>query len=319
MRYLTVLAAMAMSSVVVTSKAFIYELIVLRLPDASKQSGYRYFIGFSDFHDKQHASSQQQLQDLEQFLAVRSRKAMTKVVLEDLSSCGSGGRDSCGSFYVNSRGGVLGGLAQKCKAMGLVVDNIEYRYCRVASLGPVLNNIGKNPSSFPSVTSTRVSMLATEVDVIAQEIKQQSKGKLRQVSRDALKSVTQQLEDFAIKTHNDMTVAEYVTRHSTPDNRLNFVKHLLTFDSCLIDLKIVQSILESEHYDRVCALAGGAHIDRVAELLQKVGYEVVYRTPVTYHKEYDTSKCVGSAVIDGAYCVRPEPISLNELESLVGS
>ena len=294
------------------AQSYIYEAKVLRYIDpVSKQKVL--FVGLGDFHDKTHVAGTQQLAQFMQLLE-KSDRSDIKIVLEDLSSCGSGGRGSCGKFFVNSRGGVLGGLAQKCKVLGFEVDNIEYRYCRVASLGPVLNNLDKKPDVFPSVATTKISMLAQEIDVIAQEISTYEDGDaLKTHYKQGLDQIAQQLKNFKAEPHTDMNVAEYLEQNSTAQDRLDFIKHLLTFDSCLLDLKMAHSIMNSNGRTKIVAVAGGAHIARVCELLEKIGYEVVYTTKVDYQKEFDLTKCLGSNIVDGAYCIRPEPINLKRL------
>ncbi len=293
------------------AQSYIYEVKVLRKWNQQNKK-YHYFIGLSDFHDKTHAAGQQQLADLVSCFG-QAERANIKVVLEDLSSCGSNGRNSCGRFYVDSKGGVLGGLATTFRDMGFDVDNIEYRYCRVASLGPILNNVQQKPHVFPSVATTQVSMLATEVDAIAQEIGSYTDGhKLKTVYNRGLKQINNQLNHFKA-CQQMMNVADYIEQNSTASNRLEFIKRLLTFDSCLLDLKMTHAVVNAPGYDKVVAIAGGAHIGRVSELLEKIGYEVVHTTHVKYKKECDLAKCLGSTVVDGAYCIRPEPIMLDRV------
>jgi hypothetical protein len=294
------------------TQAFIYELKVMRKWDEAKQT-YRYFIGCSDFHDKTSPVNQTQQQVLNTALQQCDR-AKTKILIEDLSSVGSGGRLACGRYQVNSRGGILGGLAEKCRCMGLEVDNVEYRYCRVSSLGPVLNNLNQRPKAFPSVAGTTVAVLANEIDAIVQEITTYTDGPiLEAVYQHNIKQVQPQLTHFKNNSHKDMSVAEYLESHSKPKERLEFLKHLLTFDSCLLDLKMAHAICAPCKAEKVVAIAGGAHIARVSELLEKVGYEVVYASDTQYKKECDLTKCLGSNIVDGAYCIHPEPIDLEQL------
>src|SRR5579885_2910097 len=107
------------------SFAFIYEVKVLRKWDASRNR-YHYFIGLSDFHDKTHPINRDHLAQIEKMLKSTDRN-ISKVLIEDLSSANASGKQACGRFLVNSRGGVLGGLAETAKAMGHETENVEFR------------------------------------------------------------------------------------------------------------------------------------------------------------------------------------------------
>jgi hypothetical protein len=117
-----------------SSFSYIYEVRVLRKWDDVRKR-YHYFIGLSDFHDKIDPSNQTQLKKIQDILA-KADKSSTKVAIEDLSSVNNNGRASCGRYMVNSRGGVLGGLAQSSRDAGLDVCNVEFRYCRVVAMAP---------------------------------------------------------------------------------------------------------------------------------------------------------------------------------------
>lgn len=298
----------------VSSAAFIYEVKALRKWDTQK-GRYHYFVGYSDFHDKSSQANQKQLTSLDSILA-KCDKSNTKIVLEDLSSPGAGGRIACGRYLVNSRGGILGGSANKYREKGFDVENVEYRYCRVSSLGPVLNNLTQNPYQFPSVTATSVMTLAQEVDAVMDEITSYNDASLHNHYQQTLHPVKEQVYKWKQKDCCDLNVAQYLMNQSNHTDRLDLLKHLLTFDSGLLDLKMVHTVVNSDK-QLVIALSGGAHITRVSELLESIGYENLYGTDVQFHKEYDLNKCLGSNIIDGSYCVRPEPIELDSISSLI--
>ncbi len=295
-------------------ESFIYEIKVLRKWDAVCGK-HHYFIGLSDFHDKSHRSTQCQADSLEQLLA-QCDKNTTKIILEDLSSQDT---PSCHHrFKVNSRGGILGGLATTCRAKGFDVENVEYRYCRVASLGPVLNHLNQPPHTFPSVATTRVASLAQEIDVIVQEIDHYRDGHgLDDAYKQSLQQVGSHLKQFKLDKHGHMTVADYLEQQTTPADRLEFLKHLLTFDSTLVDMRMIHTVLNAHDKNLVLALSGGAHITRVTDLLQTIGYELVYATNVQFRNEYDLHKCLGSTIIDGSYCIRPEPVGLEVIQQYI--
>jgi hypothetical protein len=293
--------------------AFIYEIKVLRKWDANRQK-YHYFIGLSDFHDKNNHSGSSQLNKLEQLLAGLDKKN-NKIVVEDLSSQNAQGRKQCGHFFINSRGGILGGLTDKTKGMGLDVDNIEFRYCRVSSLGPVLNNLGGNLEDCPSAMQVKISALIDEITHEIQEINRYSDGyALNKIYDTSVKEVIKAIKLLRLDEAQNLTVAQYLARHSHNQNRLELLKKLLTFDSCLLDIKIAHAAMQANNKDRMIAIAGGAHIARVCELLTTQGYTATDSTKITFAREHDLQKCLGSHVVEGAFCVKPEPIDLSLFE-----
>lgn len=294
--------------------AFIYEIKVLRKWDANRQK-YHYFIGLSDFHDKSNNSSPSQLNKLEQLLAGLDKKS-TKIAIEDLSSKNVQGRKECGHFFINSRGGILGGLTDKTKDMGLDVDNIEFRYCRVSSLGPVLNNLSGQLDSFPSAMHVKISALIEEVMHEIKEIDRYSDGyALNKMYESSVREVLKAIKLLHLDVAQSLSVSQYLAQYSNNQNRLDVLKKLLTFDSSLLDVKIAHVVMQAQNNkDKVIAIAGGAHIARVCELLSAQGYSSIDSTKITFAREHDLQRCLGSHVVDGAFCVKPESIDLGLFE-----
>lgn len=293
--------------------AFIYEIKVMRKWDAERQK-YHYFIGLSDFHDKTNHTSPSQLNKLEQLLASVDKKK-TKIAIEDLSSHNTQGRKECGHFFINSRGGILGGLADKGKEMGLDVDNVEFRYCRVSSLGPVLNNLASRLENFPSAMHLKVGELVQEVMREIKEIDRYSDGHaLNKMYASSVKGVLSSLKALHLDKDQGLSVADYLAQHSDAKNRLDLLKKLLTFDSSLLDLKLTHAVMQARDKDKVIAIAGGAHIARVCDILSAQGYSAIESTKITFARENDLQKCLGSHIVDGAFCVKPSPIDLHLFE-----
>lgn len=288
---------------------FVYEAKILKNKDKNQQ-----FIGLSDFHDKVHPVTKKQLTKIETWLG-QCDKEQTKVLLEDLSSKGSAGRNSCGRFKVNSKGGILGGLTEYCQARNLLVENVEYRYCRVSALGPVLNDNYTCTSQIHSVNTISVACLVKEIQDIIHEIQGYDDGKaLAAYYQKNIKEVESELKKLSLDYSNTMSVGHYLTLYSHQKNRLDVLKRLLTFDSSLLDLKLIHLVVNAPQR-KVPTIAGGSHISRVADALVKyAGYEVEYSTPVRYDREHDVKKCLGSAIIDDNFCMRPQPIDLAILD-----
>lgn len=271
------------------------------------------FVGLSDFHDKSNGANATQLQIIEQGMA-GLHTTKTKFVVEDLSSRNSQGRFACGPYFVNSRGGVLGGLADKAQAMGLDVDNIEFRYCRVTSLGPVLNNLHEPLDTFASVVGAKVGNIVDEIKNTIKEIQAYNDGPaLKKIYESVINDVQTHMVSLNFIPQVDQTMAQYLAAHSTPLSRLELLKKLLTFDSNLLDVKLIHTVVNTQSKSKVVAIAGGSHIVRVCELLEKIGYKKVNSTNIAYAKEYDLQRCLGSHILEGSYCVKPQPIETQKL------
>lgn len=293
------------------SSAFIYEIKILRKVD--KQGKERFFVGLSDFHDKSHPENVTQLKKIQELIGATGKNKV-KFTVEDLSSQNDSGRFACGRFYVNSRGGVLGGLADTIKSIGHEVDNVEFRYCRVTTLGPVLNNLQMPLNTFASVVSTKISTVVDEINHTIAEIQSYADGdELKKIYNQIIKEVQSHMATLHLDQHKEQTVADYLSSHSNQNNRLDLLKKLLTFDSNLLDAKMIHTALQVQDKHKVIAIAGGSHIVRVCEILEKMGYKSVGATNISYVKEHDLQRCLGSHIIDGSYCVKPQPVSLQKL------
>jgi len=303
-------AVLALSFFQCTCQAFIYDLVVMKKWNGSE---YTYFIGLSDFHDKKHKANGKQLTDLQAILS-KTRKDLLRVAFEDVGSPGVNHDGQCGRFFVVSSGGVLNGFANICKKLNLVNKNFEYRYCRVAALGPVLNNINASLDGFDSVCGTHVSALIAEVEKILREFKRYKDPNLAktlyaQASR-RMRNLMQEMQWF---NHADQTVAQYIVSVTTPQTRLDLVKKMLTFDSVLFDLRVMHDVLHAPKNTNYLAVAGGSHITRIAKLLAKFGYQYVEGETPKFVKEYNLGKCLGCNIVDGKYCERPKPISIKKI------
>lgn len=289
---------------------FIYEVRIIEKWSQSTQSTH-YFIALSDFHDKTHASTVEQQAQLEHIMA-RCNKQNTKMIVEDLSSCASNGRNSCGPFVINSRGGILGGITQHYQKSGLHVDNVEYRYCRVASLGPVINNIEQHTMPFQSTQAISVGVLLQEIEDNIKEIKTFNDGAaLQGLYQRIVHDVQKELSKLKLNNQRTVSVANYMHSCSTHDTRADLLHTLLTVDSPLLDIKIMHSVKHSPEKIIIC-LGGGSHMIRVCNwLVQYDGYKQVYATPVRYAREYNRMNCIGVPLIEDSYCMRPEPIDIS--------
>jgi hypothetical protein len=292
-------------------QGYIYELKVLRRwDDAHKR--YQYFIGLSDFHDKTHVANKQQ-RDFLTNLFKRCAEQNPKIIVEDISSHGAQGRMTCGRFYVDSHGGILGGLTKVCQSCGIQdVDNIEYRYCRVTSLGPIINNVHTDLKSIPSSANITVNALLQEVDAMISEIKEYDDGDhFNKYYHNMLAGIKKEVQQLKLSEYEQLSVADYLHHNQSGKDRFEFVKKLLTFDSALLDAKMIHHINGCTDSATIIGIAGGAHIARVSDELEKAGYELIYSSKVTMMRESDPRKCIGCTMVDGTSCLKPRPIDIS--------
>jgi len=289
--------------------AYIYQVHVLRRWD-KKHNNYQYVIGLSDFHDKSHAINKQHRYYLERRLLDGRRS--TKVIVEDLSSTNNNGHRTCDCYAINSRGGVLGGLASVLKRSGVDVDNIEYRYCRVVSLGPLINNMHAQVDSFSSSNTLHIDLLYREVMREIDSIRSYSDGRvLNSRYKRIISGVMRSLRRLRLDRYQKMSIAEYCAKCTKSSNRLDVLQKLCTFDSGLLDVKLVHSVIAAQNKSHVFAIAGGTHIKHACALLKHAGYETVFVSKLTSQGKYDLSKCIGSHIVEDVICVNPEPIDIS--------
>lgn len=289
------------------SSAFIYEVKVLKKWDQS-HNRYQYFIGCSDFHDKRHNATSSQISAIKGLLMAAPRDH-TKIIVEDLSTENNCGRKACKRFHLNSRGGILGGLTQTCRAYHLQVDNIEYRYCRVIALGPLLHNMKADVSTMPPLRGIQMRDILEETQATVDEIKQYNDDR-RLVAwyAQTIKELEPHIQRLQMRKYSGDTVAYYVRSYASQKTLLKMLKYLLTFDSALLDVKMIHSIQIAANKERIIAFAGGTHINHVVDILKKIGYKEVYATQSKYFHEHNLDKCVGSQITNDSFCVRPHPI-----------
>lgn len=272
----------------------------------------QYWVGVCDFHDKAHPSNTVQRKKIEDTLP-NTNKNDVLVIVEDLSSCNDAGRSGCGPYYINSKTGILAGLGGFCKDHHIPVCNVEYRYCRVVALGPVINNISADPNLFPSTKKMTVSSLLHEIEhAYTHLLLDNPHTALCNVCNDKAKGVQSTIKKLHLSHDHHKTIAEFLTDRTTPLNRLDMVKTLLTFDGIFIGLKIADASLKADTKKKVIVFAGGTHINEAYELLQKVGGYV----PVTA-SDMQAGTPLSKAISTNAaehYLSKPQPVSLELLE-----
>jgi len=295
-------------------QAFIYDIRVMRKWD-NLNNYYCYFIGLGDFHDKRHKITPSQIKQIDEIVN-KCHPDKTKLIFEDISSKNSVGTRCCGNFFVNSNGGILGGLTRryKNKNLNLLVENIEYRFCRVASLAPVINNINANYRKFLPTSSIKVQRFKNEVLGVAKKLLGYNDNiVLKNWYKKCIAQAENNMKLLKFNSMSHMSVADYIYYNTNEKNRLPFVKKLLVFDTSLIDAKIVHSIVSAKKKQNIVVIAGGSHIKNVSRVLQLIGFTSIYNSKILLKKEYNPKKCLGCNVAPGGFCSKPQPVDLKIL------
>ena len=274
---------------------------------------FHYWIGICDFHDKTHQINTIQRAKIEECLPLYNPLDLL-VIVEDLSSANNEGRLGCGSYCIQSRTGILAGLGNFCKQYTIPVCNVEYRYCRVVTLGPIINNIGAHPSLFSSTNKITLSNLVQEVQHAQTAfLNIESNILFKNILNEKSAYINSCMKKLNLLADQNKTIAEYLTPIS-PLNRLDLVKNILTFDGILIGLRIVDATMQAKDKKKIIAFGGGTHINEAYELLQKVaGYEPIFDSKPNSFISTILNKSIGAPIQNG-YFAKPQPISVELLE-----
>lgn len=242
-----------------------------------------------------------------------------RVFVEDLSSPNRYGQYGCNQFSLASKQGILAGLTGELQQEGLDVENLEYRYSRVIGLGGMLSAYGSATYNPEPAETISIQALLSEIETTMRRIEHFDCDKkciatwYQKTCADVARKLA--LQDFY--TLCDLSCAQYVEKKSSSVDQLTLLKQLLIFDSDLFDCCLVEGILRAHDTQIVLALAGGTHIARAFAQLQHCGFKKVYATQLSFEKDYDVSRNVGSPIMPGGYCVKPQAIALDVLEKYV--
>jgi len=301
---------------VVDIQAYVYEACALKKPNHTNDNKTQYILGLSDFHDKVHTANIPQRSHIEDRLNDLPREKI-KVIVEDLSSSSRSGQPVCDRFSLTPRSGILSGLASKCRELGIEVENVEYRYCRVIALGPALTH-GKNAlDQLPSTNYVKVSGLIEEIKTAVDYIKTFDDGpEFNAIYKRELDKVEEALRILKLEKYTNYTVADLLASSPDASERQSYIKQLLTFDSWLLDLNMLHAIAQSKDKEMIILIAGGSHINRTCEILKQAGYISIEHSNVSNKREYDLSRCLGAQMVGDTFCIKPQAISTKLIDQL---
>jgi hypothetical protein len=272
-------------------------------------------IAVGDYHDKFHPVTDMQRKIVDNWISTCAKKN-SKIILEDVSSANNQGRFGCRGYVIDSKQGILAGLTSHCQSNEIMVENIEYRYCRVISLGPLVRNTPDAFSTSPA-TFIQVSDLVQEIDHAIAQVRsnmQTDPPALRGIYKAAIDKTNRSIEEFKWRQQSYLTVAAYIERNTTPQNRLFMLKRMLMFDIPLFDALALHSIITARNYQKVVIFAGGTHIINLLEALKKVGYQEIFNSSVNYYTETDLSKCAPGSIYQNNFCLKPDPLDITVLD-----
>lgn len=292
---------------------YVYYLCADRKVMNKKTNAKQLIVCFGDYHLKSHPTNKSQRIYIESLLK-RCVAAKVKLIVEDLGSVNNDGRMVCCNFGINCSEGVLGQLANKARALGIPVDNVEYRYCRVAGVGPLLSNIQAKPHAFRSSATIAISSLHKEVADEIEKIKKYDDGKLlNDFYRRTASTVHAALSKIGFNK-SKATVADYCTGLQCKQYRQELEK-LCIFDSALIDMNIIHSIATSSEAPIIFVFAGGSHVEQVSFMLKRMGYESVLTTSAPAVSVL--KKVLNSDSLAVSSDVHPQPVDITIIDKFI--
>jgi hypothetical protein len=209
----------------------------------------------------------------------------------------------------------LGQLAHKGRSIGIPVDNVEYRYCRVASIGPLLSNLKANPQSFRSSATISTLSLHKEIADEIEKIKKYNDGKyLNAIYRRTVGFVGDILSKMGFEAEQSCSVAQYCSRLKSQQYRQELEK-LCIFDSALIDMNIMHAIAASPETSFIVVVAGGAHIEQMGAMLRRIGYESVFKS--LQPSSPTIKKVLNSDSASASSDIHPQPIDISIIDRFI--
>jgi len=267
-----------------TCKAYVYQLSALKKEDGMGFT--QLIIGISDYHDKDHPLNKEQRDYLHSFLK-KIDASRFKLIIEDLSSLNNEGKGMCCHYKIHASGGLLGNFADAVRNEHKEVDNVEYRFCRVAGIGPLLNNASMTPKQCISAASISIDMLCNEVfEQISSIACYNDVAYANALYKRIIQEVKTAFNYLKLDRVRRLSIADYCTRFS--NQYKNMLEKLCIFDSPLIEAKILHSIVVCRK-PMIIVAAGGSHIEKMNTYLQSMGYKNIYTTGISAHKVVESS------------------------------
>jgi hypothetical protein len=250
---------------------YIYDITILRRWNRPTNS-YQYIIGCSDYHDTTHSIGKAQREELLKLFSAID-KDNTLIIVEDLGSPNGSAFYVCDTLRLSPNDGLLSSFASACKVCQLDVCNIEYRYARVIALSEIIRYPERNFFASKAACTLRVGQVCQEIMHTIHEIRAyQDCLSVTLAYHHICRSIERIIRGLQLNVLQNDSIAQLCQSNC---HIPGFIKHLLTFDSRLLDCKGVHTIINAPHKKKIVLLAGGTHIDRMSEMLILVGFEYI--------------------------------------------
>lgn len=292
---------------------YVYQVSVMEKVIDPEDDKKQIVIGIGDYHDKSHPANSDQREYLE---ALFKKAKNLKLIVEDLSSINNDGRSMCCNYVINSRGGILGKLADVARTESVEVDNVEYRYCRVAALGPLLNNNQVVSEQRASSSSLLIKVLLQEVLDELERVRHYDDGLfLNGLYNRCVHEVQKSLQQLKMNSYGSITIADYCTRFFKNKHTQELEK-MCIFDSPLIDMKIIHSIVSSPEKTIIVVAAGGSHIEKTNAILATLGYKKIITSSSSSIQHHAVESSLGSDKKNKAG-VNPPALDMHILDKFI--
>lgn len=297
--------------------AYVYQISVMKKVIDPQLSQEQLVIGIGDYHDKDHPANADQRAYLEALLK-KCRAIKSKLIVEDLSSVNSDGRGMCCNLFINAQGGLLGKLADKARAECIDVDNVEYRFCRVVGIGPLINSYQNNQQkNNSSATIIPVQEVCKEFLQELDKVQHYNDGVVaNRFYKKIIGDVSKSFNHLKIDKVKDQAVAHYCAQEYK-NNYIKSLEKLCIFDSPIIDAKIIHSIVSSPEKSIIIVAAGGSHLEKINTQLELLGYCKVIIPAVTNHMHQMVENLLNSGKKEKSRVYRPPAINIQVIDQFV--
>lgn len=286
--------------------AYIYDIRILERPFpglAKKQ----YVIGFCDFHNRSLSRVVAEQRSMLERLCKKANNKALHFFVEDLSSPNTEGTFSCVRYRADTRGGFLGGITDFLRKHHCKVDNLEFRYCRVASLGLSLAG-STSPQALKMLDVIQIGQFVDETQKILNKNNSYKDSALASWNTKQVNLVKNAMQHLALEQHREHSVREYLDfrGETSPSKRVSLLEELVSYDSPLFDVMLAHALFNDHDHDTLVVLAGGTHVQETFNILAQQGFKRI---------SVEQRKLAGVNMVDAVYnqgaLSLPIPVSLS--------
>lgn len=228
-------------------------------------------IALGDYHDKSNSANNIQKEAFLQIITNQNRDSI-KIVTEDLSSVNNQGYGVCCSHTIQNNGGFLARLTDELRKQSIEVDNVEYRFCRVIGLGCLIKKIDNHDQTTPSGVAIPLKKIYKEIASTMNEVSHYNDyHQANKLYKNAIETVKKGCAALRLNQNNDISIQEYCKKIPAHAYQKT-IEQLCMFDSCLLDAKILHSIISTQKPIVILAV-GASHIRQLIPILKSLQYK----------------------------------------------